>query len=71
VDDGEDSFDTSQPTTLPIMSFGMGYGEVGESEKERGTGMLGGHRGVTWDLLMLREMDDVMFAELESLARVE
>jgi SWI/SNF chromatin-remodeling complex subunit SWI1 len=71
VDDGKDSFDTSQSATLPVISFGMGYGEFGESEKESGTGLLGGHRDVAWDLLMLREMDDVMFSTLESLARVD
>jgi SWI/SNF chromatin-remodeling complex subunit SWI1 len=70
VDDGEDVFDTSQTATLPTISFGMGYGEVGESDKQTGTGLLGGYREVTWDLLMLREVDDVMFAELESMARV-
>ena len=70
VDDGEDSFDTSQATTVPIMSFGMGYGEVGEGEKEKGTGMLGGYRALTWDLLMMRELDEVAWPELERLARV-
>jgi SWI/SNF chromatin-remodeling complex subunit SWI1 len=70
VDDGEDSFDTSQTTTMPTMSFGMGYGEAGEGEKEKGTGMLGGYRNLTWDLLMMRELDDVAWPELESLTRV-
>lgn len=72
LDDCEDSFDTSEaaPTTL---SFGMGFGEVGDSGMEKGTGMLGGDRELTWDLLMLGEVhsDGVLFGELESLSRVE
>ena len=70
VDDGKDSFDTSQSTT-PTLAFGMGWGEVGDSGPEKGTGLLGGHLDVTWDLLMQREVDETMFSELESLARVE
>ncbi|KAF8213271.1 hypothetical protein K438DRAFT_1915407 [Mycena galopus ATCC 62051] len=72
LDDCEDSFDTSEaaPATL---SFGMGYGEVGDNGTEKGTGLLGGNRDVAWDLLMLREVqgDSVMFNELDSLSRVE
>jgi SWI/SNF chromatin-remodeling complex subunit SWI1 len=72
LDDCEDSFDTSEaaPATL---SFGMGYGEVGDSNTEKGTGLLGGNREVAWDLLMLREVqaDGVMFTELDSLSRIE
>jgi SWI/SNF chromatin-remodeling complex subunit SWI1 len=71
IDDGVDAFDTSQTVTLPIISFGMGYGEVGDSEKEKGTGILAGRRDETWDLLMIRELDDQMFSELESLVRVD
>jgi SWI/SNF chromatin-remodeling complex subunit SWI1 len=70
VDDGKDSFDTSQSTT-PTLAFGMGWGEVGDNGPEKGTGLLGGHLDVTWDLLMQREVDEMMFSELESLARVE
>ncbi|KAF7339818.1 hypothetical protein MVEN_01898300 [Mycena venus] len=72
LDDCEDSFDTSEaaPATL---SFGMGYGEVGDSGTEKGTGLLGGNRDVVWDLLMLREVqleqDGVMFGELDSLSK--
>ncbi|KAK7064389.1 hypothetical protein R3P38DRAFT_2824227 [Favolaschia claudopus] len=72
LDDCLDSFDTSEaaPATL---SFGMGYGEVGDSGIERGVGLLGGNRDVAWDLLMLREVqnDGVMFSELDSLSRIE
>ncbi|KAJ7630741.1 hypothetical protein FB45DRAFT_916453 [Roridomyces roridus] len=72
LDDCEDSFETSEaaPATL---SFGMGFGEVGDSGMEKGTGLLGGDRELTWDLLMLREVyaDNVLFGELESLSRVE
>ncbi|KAJ7492815.1 hypothetical protein FB451DRAFT_1165747 [Mycena latifolia] len=72
LDDCEDSFDTSE-ATVATLSFGMGYGEVGENTTEKGTGLLGGHRELAWDLLMLREVhqDVVMFGELDSLSRVE
>ncbi|GLB36297.1 putative ARID/BRIGHT DNA binding domain [Lyophyllum shimeji] len=72
LDDAEDCFDTSK-SAVPTMSFGMGFGEVGETNAERGTGLLGGHRHLTWEMLMLREvqMDEVLFGELESLSRVE
>lgn len=72
LDDAEDCFDTSKPTA-PIMSFGMGYGEIGDNSSEKGTGLLGGHRAVTWEVLMLHEVvkDEVFFGELESLSRVE
>jgi SWI/SNF chromatin-remodeling complex subunit SWI1 len=72
IDDTEDSFDAPK-STAPIIAFGMGYGEVGESGIEKGTGLWGGHRDVTWDLLLLREItvDETMFAELDALARVE
>jgi len=71
LDDGEDSFDTPK-STAPTMSFGMGFGEVGDKKTETGAGLLGGHRDLAWEMLMLREVygDEVMFAELESLARV-
>ncbi|TDL28413.1 hypothetical protein BD410DRAFT_811550 [Rickenella mellea] len=71
VDDCEDSFDTSQQN-VPMLSFGMGYGEMGDNRVERGTGLLGGHQGeVTWGIMMQREVDEVMFSELESLTRIE
>jgi SWI/SNF chromatin-remodeling complex subunit SWI1 len=69
VDDAADSFDMSK-STVPTMSFGMGFNEVGDGEVEKGTGLLGGYRGLAWDMLMVREVDKVMFSELESLARV-
>ncbi|KAF8898585.1 hypothetical protein BD779DRAFT_1484669 [Infundibulicybe gibba] len=72
LDEAADSFDIAE-VALPTMSFGMGYGEVGDASAEKGTGLLGGHRELAWDMLMLREVqaDEVMFGELESLARVE
>ncbi|KAJ7597179.1 hypothetical protein C8J56DRAFT_1011680 [Mycena floridula] len=72
LDDSEDLFDKPKATG-PTIAFGIGYGEVGDNSGERGTGLLGGHRGLTWDLLMLREVwnDPVIFSELESLARCE
>lgn len=70
VDDGEDAFDTSH-ATQPTLAFGMGFGETGELIVEKGTGMLAGRRDVAWELLMQRDLDPVLFAELESLTRVE
>jgi len=71
VDDCEDSFDTSQPN-VPLLTFGIGYGEMGDKRVERGTGLLGGHQDdVTWGIMLQRELDDVMFSELESLTRIE
>ncbi|KAF7791953.1 hypothetical protein EIP86_002979 [Pleurotus ostreatoroseus] len=62
VDDAGDSFNTS-PTTGPILSFGMGYGEHGESRVEKGMGLLSGHQEeVTWGVMMQRDVctDDVI-----------
>ncbi|KAF8140115.1 hypothetical protein EV363DRAFT_1393035 [Boletus edulis] len=70
VDGGEDVFDTSQ-TTQPTLAFGMGFGESGETNVEKGMGMLAGRRDAAWELLMQRDVDLTMFAELESLIRVE
>ena len=73
LDDGEDSFDMGGKSSGPTMSFGMGFGDAGDTGAEPGTGLLASHRDVTWDILMTREVagDDVLFKELESLARVE
>lgn len=70
IDDGRDSFDTSEAAP-PTLAFGMGWGDAGDNGPEKGTGLLGGYIDVTFDLLMQRELDDLMFAELESLTRVE
>ncbi|THU91762.1 hypothetical protein K435DRAFT_840873 [Dendrothele bispora CBS 962.96] len=72
LDDAKDSFDTST-ATVTTLSFGMGYGEVGENDVETGTGLFGGHRDSTWDMMLLREvnMDEQLFSELDSLIRVE
>jgi SWI/SNF chromatin-remodeling complex subunit SWI1 len=72
VVDGEaDAFDVSD-AAVPMLAFGVGYGEVAESKVERGTGLLGGHQEeVTWRIMLQVDLDDVVFTELESLARVE
>jgi SWI/SNF chromatin-remodeling complex subunit SWI1 len=72
IDDAEDSFDNTKGI-VSTLSFGMGYGEVGENDVEPGTGMLGGYSDIGWDVLLCREVqeDEVMFSELESLIRVE
>ena len=74
VDDAGDSFDASNSSAGPVLAFGMGYGEHGESREEKGMGLLSGHQEeVTWGLMLQREIlsDDVVFAELVSLARVQ
>ncbi|THH11923.1 hypothetical protein EW145_g364 [Phellinidium pouzarii] len=71
IDDGIDSFDSSQPS-MPTLSFGVGYGEAGDKNVEKGTGLLGGYRDdVLWSVMLQRELDEVMFTELESLSRIE
>jgi len=71
VDDEEDMFNTA-PTTAPVLSFGVGYGEVGEKGVEKGSGMLGGYADdITYTIMLAREVDNMMFGELESMVRVE
>ncbi|KAI9462395.1 hypothetical protein BJY52DRAFT_1256693 [Lactarius psammicola] len=71
VDGGEDAFDTTQNTGSVTLSFGVGYGEVGEDYVEKGTGSLSGFQEeVVWGIMLQKEVDDSMFRELESLARV-
>ncbi|KAI0307970.1 hypothetical protein B0F90DRAFT_1621361 [Multifurca ochricompacta] len=71
VDDSEDAFDMSQNTGSVTLSFGVGYGEVGEDHVEKGTGSLSGFQeDVVWGIMLQKEVDDSMFRELESLARV-
>lgn len=69
VDDESDAFDTSQ-STQPTLTFGMGFSDSGDSDVEKGTGLLASRRDAAWDLL-IRDLDAVMFSELESLMRVE
>jgi SWI/SNF chromatin-remodeling complex subunit SWI1 len=71
VDDGEDAFDMSQNAGNVTLSFGVGYGEVGEDHVEKGTGSLSGFQeDVVWGIMLQKDVDDFMFKELESLARV-
>jgi SWI/SNF chromatin-remodeling complex subunit SWI1 len=71
VDDGEDAFDMSQNAGNVTLSFGVGYGEVGEDHVEKGTGSLSGFQeDVVWGIMLQKDVDDSMFRELESLARV-
>ncbi|KAI0704912.1 hypothetical protein BC835DRAFT_1315745 [Cytidiella melzeri] len=70
VDDAGDSFDTSS-STMPTLTFGMGYGEHGEARVEKGMGLLSGYQEeITWGL-MVQDMDELVFSELVSLVRVE
>jgi len=72
LDKAEELVDKSEPT-MPVLSFGMGFSDGGDSGMEKGTGMLGGNRDVAWDMFMLRDVfqDDVLFNELDSLVRIE
>ncbi|KAI1797771.1 hypothetical protein LXA43DRAFT_876851 [Ganoderma leucocontextum] len=71
VDDAGDSFDPGN-STMPLLSFGMGYGEHGDNRVERGLGMLCAYQeDVTLGLMMHSEfLDPALFSELESLVRV-
>ncbi|KAG0709014.1 hypothetical protein DFH29DRAFT_890137 [Suillus ampliporus] len=69
VDEEDDAFDTSQ-STQSTLAFGMGFSDANDSGAEKGIGLLAGRRDATWELLM-RDLDSVMFSELESLMRVE
>ena len=71
VDDAGDSFDPGN-AAMPLLSFGMGYGEHGDNRVERGLGMLCAYQeDVTLGLMMHSEfLDPALFSELESLVRV-
>ncbi|THH34111.1 hypothetical protein EUX98_g10 [Antrodiella citrinella] len=72
IDDAEDSFDTSHSSATPTLSFGMGYGEHGESRMEKGMGLLSGYQeDITMGIMMIQDLDDMMFSELASLVRIE
>ena len=72
LDSTEDVFEQSE-TTMPILSFGMGFSDLGDVTLEKGTGILGGKGDVAWEMMMLRDVfqDERMFNELDSLVRVE
>ncbi|GJJ09478.1 hypothetical protein Clacol_003701 [Clathrus columnatus] len=70
VDDEKDVFESPQ-TTGPVFAFGMGFGESDTKQMESGTGLLAGFQDdVAWSIMLLPHVDDVMFAELESLCRI-
>ncbi|KAH6917242.1 hypothetical protein BKA70DRAFT_1555793 [Coprinopsis sp. MPI-PUGE-AT-0042] len=73
LDDALDPFDNPVDSSAPTLSFGMGFADALESGQEKGTGLLGAYRELTWDMLMINEVqdDNVMFTELDSLLRVE
>ena len=72
LDGTEEVFEQSE-TTMPVLSFGMGFAESGDIGVEKGTGILGGKGDVAWEMMMLRDViqDERMFNELDSLVRVE
>ncbi len=72
LDNAEDSSDASE-STVPILSFGMGFSDGGDASVDKGTGILGGNRGSSYEMLLMRDvqMDVVFFNELDSLVRVE
>ncbi|ETW86899.1 hypothetical protein HETIRDRAFT_377546 [Heterobasidion irregulare TC 32-1] len=71
LDEEEDAFDGARSTAGPVLAFGVGYGEVGEDRVETGTGLLGGFQDeVVFEIMMAKDMENDMFKELDSLARV-
>jgi SWI/SNF chromatin-remodeling complex subunit SWI1 len=71
-DEGEVVVDKTPTTSMPALSFGMGWHETGEKKVETGFGMLGGFaEDITMSLMLSREVDNSMFNELESMIRVE
>jgi len=71
-DEGEVVVDKTPTTSMPALSFGMGWHETGEKKVESGFGMLGGFsEEVTLSIMLAREVDNSMFCELESMIRVE
>ena len=71
-DEGEVVVDKAPTTSMPALSFGMGWHETGEKKVESGFGMLGGFsEEITLSIMLSREVDNSMFGELESMIRVE
>ena len=75
IDDGEDLLsgpgEEQAANSMPVLSFGTGHGEnLAGQRVEKGSGMYAGQATeVRWGI-MCSNIDDVMFAELDSLARV-
>ncbi|KAJ3545888.1 hypothetical protein NMY22_g2260 [Coprinellus aureogranulatus] len=69
LDDSTDPFENPVDSSAPALSFGMGFADSTDSGQEKGTGLLGAHRDLGWEILHTREVqsDDLMFRELESL----
>ncbi|KAF9569712.1 hypothetical protein CPC08DRAFT_701603 [Agrocybe pediades] len=72
LDKAEESLDNSE-TTMPVLSFGMGFADADDSGAEKGTGMLGASRDSSLEMLMTAGMvqEPSIFNELDSLLRVE
>lgn len=70
IDDEKDVFESPQ-NTGPSLTFGMGFGESDSKQMESGIGLLAGFQDdVAWTIMLQPHVDDVMFAELESLCRI-
>jgi SWI/SNF chromatin-remodeling complex subunit SWI1 len=70
VDDGNDAFESPQ-TSGPMFAFGMGFGESDVKQLETGIGLLAAFQDdVTWSIMMMPHLDEVIFAELDSLSRI-
>jgi SWI/SNF chromatin-remodeling complex subunit SWI1 len=70
IDEGGDAFESPQ-SSGPMFAFGMGFGESDAKQAETGIGLLAGFQDdVTWSIMMMPHLDDVMFAELDSLSRI-
>lgn len=70
VDEGNDAFESPQ-SSGPMFAFGMGFGESDVKQLETGVGLLAAFQDdVTWSIMMMPHLDEVMFAELDSLSRI-
>lgn len=70
IDEGGDAFESPQSND-PMFAFGMGFGESDVKQMETGIGLLAAFQDdVTWSIMMMPHLDDVMFAELDSLSRI-
>lgn len=70
VDEGNDAFESPQ-SVGPMFAFGMGFGESDVKQLETGVGLLAAFQDdVTWSIMMMPHLDEVMFAELDSLSRI-
>ncbi|KAL1659953.1 hypothetical protein GGF50DRAFT_106961 [Schizophyllum commune] len=72
LEDAADPFVVAEDTAAPTLSFGMGFGQGGESTDEEGHGLLAAYREHGLEVLLaMQAQESVPFNELDSLIRVE